>query len=61
MKDLTEKSIAGHILQMSVPIAAGMFFQTLYFLIDLYFVAHLVRGQFRSRLKLGALPASAHA
>jgi MATE family, multidrug efflux pump len=41
MKDLTEKSIAGHILQMSVPIAAGMFFQTLYFLIDLYFVAHL--------------------
>jgi putative MATE family efflux protein len=40
MKDLTEKSIGGHILQMAVPIAAGMFFQTLYFLIDLYFVAH---------------------
>jgi Na+-driven multidrug efflux pump len=41
MKDLTDSSIGGHILQMAVPIAAGMFFQTLYFLIDLYFVAHL--------------------
>jgi putative MATE family efflux protein len=39
MKDLTEGSIAKNILQMAVPIAAGMFFQTLYFLIDLYFVA----------------------
>ncbi|MEA3133915.1 MAG: hypothetical protein QOG17_1761 [Gammaproteobacteria bacterium] len=41
MKDLTGSSIGRHILQMAVPIAAGMFFQTLYFLIDLYFVAHL--------------------
>ena len=41
MKDLTAHSIARHILQMAVPIAAGMIFQTLYFLIDLYFVAHL--------------------
>ncbi len=41
MKDLTEHSIGKHILQMAVPIAAGMFFQTLYILIDLYFVAHL--------------------
>lgn len=41
MKDLTEHSIGGHIVQMAVPIAAGMLFQTLYFLIDLYFVAHL--------------------
>jgi putative MATE family efflux protein len=41
MKDLTEKAIGGHILQMAVPITAGMFFQTLYFLIDLYFVGHL--------------------
>ena len=41
MKDLTESSVAKHIVQMSVPIAAGMFFQTLYFLIDLYFVARL--------------------
>jgi putative MATE family efflux protein len=41
MKDLTQGSIAKNILQMAVPIAAGMFFQTLYFLIDLYFVAGL--------------------
>jgi putative MATE family efflux protein len=41
MKDLTQSSIGGHIVKMAVPIAAGMFFQTLYFLIDLYFVAHL--------------------
>jgi putative MATE family efflux protein len=41
VKDLTEHSISGHIAQMAVPIAAGMLFQTLYFLIDLYFVAHL--------------------
>jgi Na+-driven multidrug efflux pump len=38
MKDLTNNPIGGHILQMAAPIAAGMFFQTLYFLIDLYFV-----------------------
>lgn len=41
MKDLTSGSIAKNILQMALPIAAGMFFQTLYFLIDLYFVAGL--------------------
>ncbi len=41
MKDLTEKSVLGHIVQMALPITAGMFFQTLYFLIDLYFVARL--------------------
>src|ERR1700691_196809 len=41
MKDLTQGSIARNILQMAVPIAAGMFFQTLYILIDLYFVAGL--------------------
>jgi len=41
MKDLTQGSIVRNILQMAVPIAAGMFFQTLYFLIDLYFVAGL--------------------
>ncbi len=41
MKDLTEESIGKHILHMALPIGAGMFFQTLYFLIDLYFVAHL--------------------
>lgn len=41
MKDLTAGSIVKNILQMALPIAAGMFFQTLYFLIDLYFVAGL--------------------
>jgi len=41
LKDLTAESIGGHIFKMAVPITAGMFFQTLYFLIDLYFVAHL--------------------
>jgi putative MATE family efflux protein len=41
MKDLTQGSIGKNILQMALPIAAGMFFQTLYFLIDLYFVAGL--------------------
>jgi putative MATE family efflux protein len=41
MKDLTHGSIAKTIVQMAVPIAAGMFFQTLYFLIDLYFVSGL--------------------
>ena len=41
MKDLTEDPVAKHVIQMAIPIAAGMLFQTLYFLIDLYFVAHL--------------------
>src|ERR1700722_5520412 len=41
MKDLNDSSIVKNILQMALPIAAGMFFQTLYFLIDLYFVAGL--------------------
>jgi putative MATE family efflux protein len=41
MKDLTDSSIVKNILQMALPIAAGMFFQTMYFLIDLYFVAGL--------------------
>jgi putative MATE family efflux protein len=41
VKDLTTHSIGGHIVQMALPIALGMFFQTLYLLIDLYFVAHL--------------------
>jgi len=41
MKDLTQGSIVRQILVMAAPIAAGMIFQTLYFLIDLYFVAQL--------------------
>jgi putative MATE family efflux protein len=41
MHDLTEGSIAKHIVRMAAPMAAGMIFQTLYLLIDLYFVAQL--------------------
>ena len=41
MKDLTQGSIVRNILAMAAPLAAGMIFQTLYFLVDLYFVAGL--------------------
>jgi putative MATE family efflux protein len=41
MKDLTQGPLVRHILSMAGPIALGMIFQTLYFLIDLYFVAQL--------------------
>ena len=41
MRDLTQGPIAGHLLGMAAPIAAGMLAQTLYFLIDLWFVAQL--------------------
>jgi len=39
MKDLTQDSIVRNIVAMAAPTAAGMLFQTLYFLVDLYFVA----------------------
>jgi len=41
MKDMTEGPIPGHLARMAIPIAIGMVFQTLYFLVDLYFVAQL--------------------
>lgn len=41
MKDLTRGSIAGHLVAMAIPMAAGMVFQTLYYFVDLYFVAQL--------------------
>ncbi|HEY7673518.1 MAG TPA: MATE family efflux transporter [Gammaproteobacteria bacterium] len=41
MKDLTQGSITTNILSMAAPIAAGMIFQTLYLLVDLYFVSAL--------------------
>jgi putative MATE family efflux protein len=41
MHDLTKGPIASHILRLAAPIAAGMIFQTLYYLVDLYFVARL--------------------
>ena len=41
MKDLTQGSVGGHLITMAIPMAAGMVFQTLYYFIDLYFVAQL--------------------
>ncbi|MCC6246067.1 MAG: MATE family efflux transporter, partial [Gemmatimonadaceae bacterium] len=41
MKDLTTGSIPRHILQLALPMTAGMLFQTMYYLVDLYFVAQL--------------------
>jgi len=41
MKDLTQGSVVKTILAMAIPVAASMLFQTLYLLIDLYFVAAL--------------------
>jgi putative MATE family efflux protein len=41
IKDLTQGSTTRIILGMAIPLAAGMIFQTLYLLVDLYFVAAL--------------------
>ncbi|MEO7773669.1 MAG: MATE family efflux transporter [Steroidobacteraceae bacterium] len=41
MKDFSQGSIRRHLIGMAAPMAAGMVFQTLYYLIDLYFVARL--------------------
>lgn len=41
MKDLTQGSIPGHLAAMAAPMAIGMLVQTLYLMIDLYFVARL--------------------
>jgi len=41
VKDLTQGSVTRLLVAMAVPIAIGMLFQTLYFLVDLYFVARL--------------------
>jgi putative MATE family efflux protein len=41
MKDLTQGPISRQLVAMAVPIAIGMLFQTLYFLVDLYFVSRL--------------------
>jgi putative MATE family efflux protein len=41
VKDLTQGPIHRHILEMAAPMAIGMLIQTLYFLVDLYFVAHI--------------------
>lgn len=41
MKDLTQGSIPKHLISMALPMMIGMFVQTLYFLVDLYFVGKL--------------------
>jgi putative MATE family efflux protein len=41
MQDLTQGSIFNHLVRLAAPIAIGMVFQTLYVLVDLYFVARL--------------------
>jgi putative MATE family efflux protein len=41
MQDMTQGSIGRHLVRMSAPIAVGMLFQTLYVLVDLYFVSQL--------------------
>ena len=41
MKDLTTGPIHRHILTMAMPMAIGMLVQTLYYLVDLYFVSKI--------------------
>lgn len=41
MKDLTHGSIYRQLIGMAAPIAAGMLLQTMYYVVDLYFVAQL--------------------
>jgi len=41
MKDLTQGSIPRHLIIMAIPMMVGMLVQTLYFLVDLYFVGKL--------------------
>src|SRR5262245_60276094 len=41
MKDLTQGSIPKHLASLSIFIASSMAFQTLYYLVDLYFVGRL--------------------
>jgi putative MATE family efflux protein len=41
MKDLTQGSIPKHLINMALPMMIGMFIQTLYFIVDLYFVGKL--------------------
>ncbi len=41
MHDLTQGSIPRHIIRLAAPMAIGMVFQTLYYLVDLFFVGRL--------------------
>ena len=39
MRDLTQGSIRGHLIAMAIPITVSMLVQTLYLMVDLYFVS----------------------
>lgn len=41
MRDLTQGSITGHLLGMAAFIGISLIFQTMYFIVDLYFVSRL--------------------
>ena len=41
MEDLTQGPVARHLIELSVPIAIGMLFQTAYFIVDLIFISRL--------------------
>lgn len=41
MRDLTQGPVTGNLVALALPTAAGMLFQTMYLLVDLYFVAAL--------------------
>ena len=41
MRDLTQGSVTWHVLHLAVFMAVSMVFQTLYYLVDLYFVSRL--------------------
>ena len=55
MQDLTEGPIPGHLARMAIPIAIGMVFQTLYYLVDLYFVAQLGEAAIAGLASAGTL------
>lgn len=44
MRDLTRGPIAPHVIAMAAPVMVAMVFQTLYYFVDLYFVAKLGDG-----------------
>uniref|UniRef100_UPI0027B9412A MATE family efflux transporter n=1 Tax=Gemmatimonas sp. TaxID=1962908 RepID=UPI0027B9412A len=41
MRDLTSGSIPRHLIRLAMPMAFGMIFQTMYYLVDLWFVTRL--------------------
>jgi putative MATE family efflux protein len=54
MRDLTKGPITGHLLGMAAFIAVGLIVQTLYFLVDLYFVSHLGKAAIAGVSSAGA-------